>query len=44
MSITISNLAVLRFEKITDMELGQMEMIFDEAVVVRSSAKVLFFK
>ena len=44
LTINAKSLKVLRFEKITDMELGQMEMIFDEALVCRSSSKILFFK
>jgi hypothetical protein len=39
-----SALDKIRFEIITDMELGQMELVFDEAIVVRSSSKILFFK
>ena len=33
-----------RHEKIIDLDLGQMELIFDLALVTRSSDKILFFK
>ena len=33
-----------RFQKIIDRDLGQMELLFDHALCIRSSSKVLFFK
>lgn len=38
------NLQGYRIELITDLDLGQMELLFDEALVTRSSDKILFFK
>ena len=33
-----------RFERITELDLSTMELLFDEALCVRSSSKVLFFR
>ena len=33
-----------RFERIIDKDLGQMVLIYGEALVVRSSSKIYFFK
>jgi len=33
-----------RCEKITDADLGSMYLLFDKALIVRSSSSVLFFK
>lgn len=33
-----------KFQKVIDRDLGQMELLFDQALVIRSSSKVLFFK
>ena len=33
-----------RYQRIIDKDLGQKELLFDQALVIRSSSKVLFFK
>lgn len=33
-----------KFEKMTDQPLGQMVLVYNEALIVRSSTKILFFK
>jgi hypothetical protein len=43
-SVSVDNVQTFRFEKITDKDLGNMYLLFDEALVVRSSGSVLFFK
>jgi len=38
------NLSEVIVEKITNADLGSMYLLFDEALVVRSSSSILFFK
>jgi hypothetical protein len=38
------NLENYRFERITDLYLGEMQMVYDEVLVCSSSNKVVFFK
>ena len=33
-----------RFEQMTDMDLGQMFLLYNKALIARSSSKILFFK
>jgi len=35
---------ICRCEKITDADLGSMYLLFDKALIVRSSSSILFFK
>lgn len=39
-----SDIVNYRFERIIDKDLGQMVLIYGEALVVRSSSKIYFFK
>ena len=43
-TINAENPGETKFEKITDADLGTMYLLFDEALVVRSSSSILFFK
>ena len=43
-TIKPKKLADYKFQKVIDRDLGQMELLFDQALCVRSSSKVLFFK
>ena len=38
------SLSVYRYERITDLDLGQMVLFQGEVLIVRSSSRVLFFK
>jgi hypothetical protein len=42
--INPDNLEDFRFERMTEMDLGQMVLIYGEALVARSSSRVLFFR
>jgi hypothetical protein len=42
--INADDLTDYRYEQMTDLDLGQMVMIQGEALIVRSSSRVLFFK
>lgn len=42
--MNVANVQEFKFEKITDKDLGNMYLLFDEALVVRSSSSILFFK
>jgi len=39
-----SSLSDYRYERITDLDLGQMVLFQGEVLIVRSSSRVLFFK
>jgi len=43
-TINAENPAECRYEKITDADLGTMYLLFDEALITRSSSSILFFK
>lgn len=34
----------IKYEKVTDSDLGNMYLIFDKALITRSSSSILFFK
>lgn len=42
--MNVDNVQEFKFEKITDKDLGNMYLLFDQALVVRSSSSILFFK
>ena len=43
-TINASNPSDFRLEKITDNDLGTMYLLFDQALITRSSSSILFFK
>jgi hypothetical protein len=43
-TVNPSSLEKFRFERVTELDLGQMELLFDEALCIRSSGRIVFFK
>lgn len=43
-TVNVQNVQEFKFEKITEKDLGNMYLLFDQALVVRSSSSILFFK